>query len=526
MKIKNILTACLLGFGLTAALMSCSKNEEAFYTVSEDDAPRILNTDFPDGGYKIERNNNLKIEVLVTPVDFTTVKLYLDDEEKFTGANIDVPVEAGDYTMKIVATTVKGKSTARTMSLKVTALDNDPKATDDVLARLQSPGDVVTLEGTNMKNVKTVKINGRAIPVTSATATSIQYTLPADMPEGQFRMSLIDADGNSFGGGLVTVNGESIITRGDFMGLSEGNVVIPGRKLDKVKSVTVNGVACTIESQTAEQLIIKLPVLEEGTYVMKVVDKNDAAVKFLSEGKLVETGSIKVSLIAEEVVWEGSHDVDWGNILENAEIGDKLKQIARPRATLRLYVKRTDTEYAKGCPAVGWADIVNGGTDPNRGDKDITFDDKYVDFVLTAKSMDLLEQGPFQVVGHGFTLQKITLIQPAEEELWAGTHSVDWGNIWEDDGTITAKLKETAGPNNILRLYVKRTDTEYAKGCAAVGWADIVNGGTDPNRGDVDITFEDTEVDFKLTKKSMELLNGGNLQVVGHGFDLLKITIE
>jgi hypothetical protein len=310
------------------------------------------------------------------------------------------------------------------------------------------------------------------------------------------------------------------------MGLSEGKVVIPGRKLDKVKSVTVNGVACTIESQTAEQLIIKLPVLEEGTYVVKVIDKNDAAVKFLSEGKLVETGSIKVSLIAEEVVWEGSHDVDWGTIFESAEVGDKLKQIAKPRATLRLYVKRTDTEYAKGCAAVGWADIVKGGTDPNRGDVDITFDDKYVDFVLTAKSMELLNQGAFQVVGHCFTLQKITLIQPAEEELWAGTHSVDWGNIWEDDGTITAKLKESAGPNSVLRLYVKRTDAEYAKGCAAVGWADIVNGGSDPNRGDVDITFEDTEIEFKLTTKSMELLNGGNLQVVGHGFDLLKITIE
>ena len=526
MKIKNILTACLLGFGVTAALMSCSKNEEAFYTVSDDDAPRILNTDFPDGGYKIDRNNNLKVEVLVTPVDYTTVKLFLDDKEVFTGSNIDVPVEAGDYTMKIVATTVKGKSTSRTMSLKVSPLASDAQASDDMLARLQSPGDEVTLEGTNMSNIKKVKINDREIAVSTATANSIQYTLPADMPEGQYRMSLIDADGNSFGGGLVTVNGESIITRGDFMGLSEGNVVIPGRKLDKVKSVTVNGVACTIESQTAEQLIIKLPVLEEGTYVVKVIDKNDAAVKFLSEGKLVETGSIKVSLIAEEVVWEGSHDVDWGNIFENSGVGDKLKQIAKPRATLRLYVKRTDTEYAKGCAAVGWADIVKGGTDPNRGDVDITFEDKYVDFVLTAKSMDLLEQGPFQVVGHGFTLQKITLIQPAEEELWAGTHSVDWGNIWEDDGTITAKLKESAGPNSVLRLYVKRTDAEYAKGCAAVGWADIVNGGSDPNRGDVDITFEDTEVDFKLTKKSMELLNGGNLQVVGHGFDLLKITIE
>ena len=110
--------------------------------------------------------------------------------------------------------------------------------------------------------------------------------------------------------------------------------------------------------------------------------------------------------------------------------------------------------------------------------------------------------------------------------MWSGNHAVDWGTIWEDDGTITTLLKQSAGPGSILRLYVKRTDTEYAKGCAAVGWADIVNGGTDPNRGDVDITFEDTKVEFKLTKKSMELLNNGNLQVVGHGFDLTKITIE
>ena len=197
----------------------------------------------------------------------------------------------------------------------------------------------------------------------------------------------------------------------------------------------------------------------------------------------------------------------------------KLKEIAKPRAILRLYVKRTDSEYAKGCAAVNWADIVNGGTDPNRGDVDITFEDKYIDFKLTAKSMELLDQNNFQVVGHGFDLLKITLIQPSEEELWSGNHAVDWGTIWEDDGTITTLLKQSAGPGSILRLYVKRTDTEYAKGCAAVGWADIVNGGTDPNRGDVDITFEDTKVEFKLTKKSMELLNNGNLQVVGHGFE-------
>jgi len=140
--------------------------------------------------------------------------------------------------------------------------------------------------------------------------------------------------------------------------------------------------------------------------------------------------------------------------------------------------------------------------------------------------MELLNSGNLQVVGHGFNLLKITLIEPAEEELWTGSHAVDWGTVWDDDGTVTTILKEQAGIGTTLRLYVQRTDTEYAKGCPAVGWADIVKGGTDPNRGDVEISFEDSYVDFVLTAKSFELLSGGNLQVVGHGFTLQKITIK
>ena len=140
--------------------------------------------------------------------------------------------------------------------------------------------------------------------------------------------------------------------------------------------------------------------------------------------------------------------------------------------------------------------------------------------------MELINSGNLQVVGHGFNVTKITIIQPSEEELWAGKHAIDWGTIWEDNGTVTSVLKGMAGVGSVLRLYVKRTADDYCIGCAAVGWADIVKGGVDPNRGDVTINFEDTYVDFKFTEKSMELLNGGNLQVVGHGFDLLKITIQ
>ena len=68
-------------------------------------------------------------------------------------------------------------------------------------------------------------------------------------------------------------------------------------------------------------------------------------------------------------------------------------------------------------------------------------------------------------------------------------------------------------------------------GCATVNWANISTGGKEIKEGDGlrgDITFDfDTEfIEFTLTEKSFELLNEGNLQVVGHGFDLLKVTIE
>jgi hypothetical protein len=110
----------VLGYCLLVIFMaSCSKDEESFFTVSENDSPRILNTDFPDGGFNINRNENLHFEVLVTPTDLTTVKWLADGKEVFVGNTIDQPFEAGDYSLKIVAVTNKGKETSRTLKLKV-----------------------------------------------------------------------------------------------------------------------------------------------------------------------------------------------------------------------------------------------------------------------------------------------------------------------------------------------------------------------------------------------------------------------
>ena len=126
MKIKNILTACLVCCGFAVAFTSCSKDDEPYFSANENDAPRILNTDIPEGKggepgeiANIERTTNFKFEVIATPVNYTTVTWYLDDQLIYEGNEIDMPLLAGNHTLKIVATTTKGLSTYRICKLVV-----------------------------------------------------------------------------------------------------------------------------------------------------------------------------------------------------------------------------------------------------------------------------------------------------------------------------------------------------------------------------------------------------------------------
>ena len=96
--------------------ISCSE-DEPFSTVSPDDNPIILSPLFPDrvNGElpvvsNINRDANFKMEVTVTPADYTEVVWYIDGNEAAKGDSIDIALPAGVYQMKVVATTVKGKS--------------------------------------------------------------------------------------------------------------------------------------------------------------------------------------------------------------------------------------------------------------------------------------------------------------------------------------------------------------------------------------------------------------------------------
>ena len=424
MKIKNILTIGLVCCGVAAALTSCSKDEDPYFSISDSDAPRILNTDFsrenPDDEnspilFKINRDEHFTFELKVTPVDKSTISWLIEGKEMSNDKKIDIMLEAGTYKFKVVVRANNGKETYRQGTILVSPLSNDPNTdSNQKLEFIQAPGTTVKMSGINMSNIKQVRINDRLIDVIKATEGSIEYTLPADMPEGEYRLSLIDESGTSYGAGMVTVTNDVIVSQADFLGQSAGNVKISGMNLTNVASVTVDGKACSIVSQEDAKMVVQLPELTEGTFELKATTKSGAAVKFLKDGEFVETASIKVSLIAETILWEGSHAVDWGTIWENAEVTTELKKYAKVGATLRLYVKRTASDYCKGCATVNWTNICTGKGevvpgDGLRGDIDITDDMNTIEFVLTETSMNLLNQGNLQVVGHGFDLLKITI---------------------------------------------------------------------------------------------------------------------
>jgi len=179
-----------------------------------------------------------------------------------------------------------------------------------------------------------------------------------DLPDGIYEMKATAA-----GGGVVKfVSGNELVETAtvsyasvfalmtDFIGQAGGQLNINGINMDKVATVTVNGMNCNILQQGVGSMTIELPMLD-GTFDVKATTASGTSVKFLKGHEFQEAGSVKLSLIAEDVLWEGNHAVDWGSVWDDdGSVTAILKEKAAPRATLRLYVQRTDTEYAKGCP--------------------------------------------------------------------------------------------------------------------------------------------------------------------------------
>lgn len=215
-SILRLLTAVL---PLCMICLSCS-DDEPFSTVGPDDDPHILSPMFPDRQNgelpviaAISRDANFKMTLTVTPADYTDVVWYIDGDKAAEGDSIDIGLPAGLYTMKVVATTVKGKSTSREGLIRVNPLDGDPWSAEKGYERFVAPGTVAVLYGDNLEQVRSVRI-GNSTPSPAAYSTEggtphLTYTVPTDVEDGTHRVFLTDTDGEEFGANTVTVSKNS-----------------------------------------------------------------------------------------------------------------------------------------------------------------------------------------------------------------------------------------------------------------------------------------------------------------------------
>lgn len=208
LKAMMMLLAVSFALAGTSTLSSCSSDDEPYFTVSEDDDPRILNTDLADS--KIDRKTNYKLEIKVTPVHYTTVTWLLDGNQIAEGNTIDQALPVGEHELKIVATTTKGKSTSRTLKVTVTPAADDPALGTNASELWVAPGSETTIHNCkNLGTVTKVMVGGKEVAFEILEeGTAMKLTAPADLENGDYPITLVDGDGVEFPGGTIKVTSE------------------------------------------------------------------------------------------------------------------------------------------------------------------------------------------------------------------------------------------------------------------------------------------------------------------------------
>lgn len=208
LKAWMMLFAMSLALAGTATLSSCSSDDDPYFTVSEDDDPRILNTDLADS--KINRKTNYKMEIKVTPVHYTTVTWLLDGTQIYEGTTIDQTLPVGNHELKIVATTTKGKSTSRTLKVTVTPAADDPALGTNAIELWVAPDAETTIHKCkNLGTVTKVMVGGKEVDFeVLEEGTALKLTAPTGLENGDYDITLVDGEGNQFSGGIIKVTTE------------------------------------------------------------------------------------------------------------------------------------------------------------------------------------------------------------------------------------------------------------------------------------------------------------------------------
>lgn len=415
---KSIIRLLMAILPISLLCISCSE-DEPFSTVSPDDNPIILSPLFPDrvNGElpvvsNINRDANFKMEVTVTPADYTEVVWYIDGNEAAKGDSIDIALPAGVYQMKVVATTVKGKSTSREGLVQVNPLAGDPWATTSSFERFVAPGAKAVLYGDNLELVKGLKIGGVAADdveySTEGGTPHISYTVPAGAAEGKQRVLLIDEGGNEYGANTVTVSSLPLVTSGAERTTANAAWTMTGINLDKIASLKIGDIVVTdFTGKTPGAIELTCPDLPDGEYVMTGTMADGTSVTFYAGNEIVEQVTVTVS--SEQTLWSGHHYVSWdlpdGDPNKTFGLGKDVFASIKAGAVLSIhYSIEPGDVYHQIQPTTGWWTAFPGV------DKEDVSADGVMDITLTQEILDMIQaEDGFLCTGHGYYVDLVTL---------------------------------------------------------------------------------------------------------------------
>ena len=413
---KKIYFMLLAVLTMAVTVTSCS-DDDPFATATSSDNPHILDPIFPNrvnGELPVisefNRDGSFSMTVTVTPAEFTTVKWNFDGQESHTGTAIDTTLLAGTYDVKVIATTVEGKSTFREGLVNVKPLDTDPYTSTVGVERIVASGGNATLFGGRLADIKSLIIGGITVDAQVATdGNSLNYTVPSTLADGSYRVTMFASDGKTYGADKITISKQTMVVDAAIRSGAKAPVTINGINMQNVASITINGKAINeFVAQTATSVTFTCPDLEAGDYVMTAKTKAGDDVMFYVNKNFIATG--KLSVTSEKTLWEGHSYVSWelpdgdpnkifqstvSSMFENVKVG----------AHVRVYYSlKSSDSYHQIQLMTPWWTILSVGAK-----KDISADGVW-EFVLNDDDRNLIiNQGALTIAGHGFYVDRVTV---------------------------------------------------------------------------------------------------------------------
>lgn len=398
---------------LPLTFVSCS-DDQPFETVEATDAPVILDPLFPDRNgdelptvANISRSENFKMKLVVTPTASTSVAWFIDGAQVGEGTEIDQPLLAGNYHMRVEATNGKtGEKTFREGMINVNPLPEDPWSVAKSFERTIAPGARAAIYGVNLEQVRSLRFSGVEVGELTYDATegSISYTVPEGVANGTHRLVLVDGEGRQFGANTVTVSAEALVIGGAERMTTGMETTVTGINLNTVNTLKLGEQSVEITAKSNTSLTVRCPQMPDGEYELTGTSAT-GAVRFIVNGRIAE--SVKVVVTSEITLWSGHHYVSWdyadghpnktfnligADVFANMKPGTKM--------TVHYSVEPSAAYHKMGLATGWWTDLVPQFEFSEGGS---------VTLVMTADILaKIKEQAGFICIGHGYYVDRVT----------------------------------------------------------------------------------------------------------------------